>query len=536
MGIEIYDFYIDDGYSGGNFDRPGFNRMIQDIEAGLINCVITKDISRLGREHYGTNRYIFQYFPEKNVRYIALLDNYDSLYPTATEDYIPFITATNAIHLSHTSRKIISVRHRQMEEGKFVSGTPSYGYKRGLEKYSLVVDDFSKNIVKRIFKDFLNGKNPFAIAKELTAEGIDTPTTYSGRKPNHEKSKNIWSETSVKTILTNELYIGTLIQGKYKSLKSNKKKKVLLPKKYWIVAKNAVEPIMDTYSFLKVQKILKKKSKNRNRIYEYMLKGLVYCADCGEAMTVRKVYRKNKYKETVDRAVYCCCTYATSNGKKCSMHYFREEELNEILLEKLRTLLTNNSDNERLNLKYEDILFRNNILEEYENELIECREKITLIDQALVELYKDRNLEILTVDDFNLMKEELENDKIEINEKIEDLKIMLESASGELNDSEFRESLISGFLKMKEPPYHILNELINKIEITEDKQVKIYFNFNITRPIVNEDFDDEDFDDEDYDDEEDSEAGYYEIGRRMYEYYGDELDEECGPDAGLDRL
>ena len=167
----IHDFYIDDGYSGGNFERPAFKRLLKDIDKGVIDTVITKDTSRLGREFIDTSNYIFKYFPEHNVRYIAILENFDTFKPNGMEDIIPFQTVINDMYLKDTSRKIKSVRHQKMKDGLFVGSSVSYGYKRSDEdNRKFVIEEEEANVVRRIYQMRIDGKNLTQIANILNNE------------------------------------------------------------------------------------------------------------------------------------------------------------------------------------------------------------------------------------------------------------------------------------------------------------------------------------------------------------------------------
>ena len=181
--LELVEEYVDDGYSGGNFERPGFKRLINDIECGYINCVITKDTSRLGREFIETGNYMFKYFPEHNVRYIAILENYDTANPNGVEDIIPFKTVINDMYLKDVSRKIKSVRHDMMTKGLFVGSSVPYGYKRSEEdSRKFVIDEYAAQVVKRIFDMAEKGNSPLMIARALTEDGIQPPNIYKGKK------------------------------------------------------------------------------------------------------------------------------------------------------------------------------------------------------------------------------------------------------------------------------------------------------------------------------------------------------------------
>ncbi len=476
--IEIYDYYIDDGFSGGNFERPGFKRLINDIENGIIDCVITKDMSRLGREFIETGNYVFKYFPEHNVRYIALLDNYDSLNPNGTEDIIPFKAVLNDMYIKDISKKIKSIRHEKMKNGEFVSGTVPYGYKRSPENNKkLIIDDYAAPIVKRIFQMKDSGISEGMIARTLTNEGILPPDVYRGKKLKKTTvTTNLWKPCTIKHILKNENYIGTLIQGKYEKVSLKSKKKRLLPKSKWEIKKNALPVIIDKDLFERINQP-QRKSDTRCRTYDYLLKGLVTCADCGATMLVRRT-KKGSDPEHIT-PIYVCRTYASYRNGVCSMHYYREEDLNKLVLDNIRNILLNHSDNKKLEKKYETTLGNSNVLEEYETSLKTLKNKIITIDKAISELYKDRADGVLLNEDFLGIKSELEKEKRECENKINDLEISINESKNILTDNKTKTKYINNFLNTKNPTKEMIKTLVNRIEINEDKQVKIFFNFNV---------------------------------------------------------
>ena len=481
--IEIYDYYIDDGYSGGNYDRPGFKRLINDIECGLINCVITKDTSRLGRDFLETGNYIYKYFPEKNVRYIAILDNFDTENPSGADDIIPFKTVVNDMYLKDTSRKIKSIRHGLMDQGLFVGSSVPYGYKRSEEdNRKFVIDDYAANIVQRIFKMALDDESDGMIARTLSDEGILPPDVYKGKKLKKTTfTTNLWKASSVKTILTNEVYIGTMIQGKYErvSLKSKKKRK--LPRSKWKIKKNNHEPIIEKKVFESVNKkpISEIENNTRNGKYDYLLKGFVVCADCEKTMLARRVKVKSKNASDEVRTIYCCRTYATYRNNICSMHYYREEELNNKVLKEIRGIFLEYSKNETLSKKYESTLSNSNVLEKYQTELNSSQKKLSDIDKAISELYKDKVTGIITSDEFVIIKENFEIERETLIKKIEDLKIMLNNSKTNITDEKTKMKMINNFLKVKNPNKQMMKELIKKITIDKNKKVKIYLTFSV---------------------------------------------------------
>lgn len=487
--IELYDFYIDDGYSGGNFDRPGFKRLINDIECGAINCVITKDTSRLGRDFIETGNYIYKYFPEHGVRYIAILDNFDTENPNATDDIIPFKTVVNDMYLKDTSRKIKSVRHGLMNKGLFVGSSVPYGYKRSEEdNRKLVVDEYASNIVKKIFKMKSDGMTENMIARQLIDESILPPNIYKERKMDKTVTSNLWKATSVKTILRNEVYIGTLIQGKYERVSLKSKKKRLLPRNRWIIKENNHEPIIDKDLFDKVNNKVTKRSKigTRVRKYDYLLKGLVVCADCGKPMLVRRCKSQSKKRKDEIYTIYCCRTYATYRNNVCSMHYYREDELNKLVFDEIRKHLVKYSDDRTLGEKYKSILTTSNLLEDSKNAFDTAQRKLVDIDKAISELYKDKTIGLITSDEFVSIRNDFAKEKQLLENKITALKLMLSNLRDNLLTEKTINKMIKDFLKVRNPTKQMLELLINKITIDENKNVRIYFNFNINGEMLHE--------------------------------------------------
>lgn len=479
--MDIYDYYVDDGYTGSNFDRPNFKRLIKDIELGVINTVITKDTSRLGRDFIETGHYMFKFFPENNIRYIAILENFDTAKPNGVEDIIPFQTVINDIYLKDTSRKIKSIRQNKMKQGLFVGSTVSYGYKRDENnKYKFVIDEYSAEVVRRIFNMRLSGMTASMIARTLTDEGIEPPSVYNGKNIKKTYTTNLWKISSVNHILNNQVYIGNIVQRQFDKVNYKSKKKIKLPEDQWIIAENMHEPIISKEIFNQVQKIKKLKSGIGKKKYDYLLKGLVYCAECGAKMTVRKSYKKNKKKPYVDKPYFCCKTNIDYRNGTCSLHYFQEEKLNKIVLKRLKAMLTRYSNKEDLENKYNSKNNDMSNIKQFEKELNTYKNKIEVIEKAISDLYMDRAKGVLSNDDFYKIKDGLDNDRTRYQEKVKDLEIMLINNKAKNKDDSRKQKVIDSFLKLENPDKQLISELIKRIEIDENKNVKIYFNFNIS--------------------------------------------------------
>lgn len=480
--IEIYDYYVDDGYSGSDFDRPGFKRLINDIENRIINCVITKDMSRLGREFIETGNYVFKYFPENDVRYIAILENYDTLIPNGMDDVLPFKAVINDMYIKDISRKIKSIRHDKMKAGLYVGSSVAYGYKRSKEdNRKFVIDEYAAKNVKRIFEMKSLGMSNCMIARKLTNEGILPPDVYKGKKLNKTTiTTNLWKGSSIKQILGNEAYIGNLIQGKYERVSLKSKKKRLLPRSRWIIRKGVIPVIIPQDLFDKVNAPHRKMDIRYSK-YDYLLKGLVVCADCGKPMTVRRV--KSKTDPNKVKIIYVCRTYAKFRNNVCSMHYYREDALNNIVLKEIRAVLKKYSHQEKMDKKYKSSLSNMNLLDNYQKELANIKSKIITIDKAISELYKDKVNDIIDLNEFTNIKTELEKERREALNKEKDIEIMLGESKDMLTDEKTKRKWIDEFLKSKKPEKEVIRVLVNRIEVAEDKSIKLYFNFNFNEVV-----------------------------------------------------
>ena len=238
--------YVDDGISGTSFDRPGFNKMIEDIENKKINMVITKDLSRLGRNYVQSGYYTETYFPEHNVRYISILDNIDTAIDSSNNDIAPFKSILNEMYAKDISKKINSVLQSKRKQGEYLGSAP-FGYKKDPEnKYHLIVDEEASKIVKLIFEKYLEGYGTTQIADYLSSRKFPIPSDYSNKKRGNKSiTYGLWAGSTVRFILTNEIYTGTVIQGKRKKLNFKSKKFVKIPKDDWVRVENTHEAIIE---------------------------------------------------------------------------------------------------------------------------------------------------------------------------------------------------------------------------------------------------------------------------------------------------
>ena len=420
--LEECKYFVDDGYSGGNFERPQFKELIEEIEKGNISMVITKDTSRLGRDFIETSYYMFKYFPEHNIRYIAILESFDTARPNGVEDMIPFQTIINDWYLKDISKKIKSVRQNKMRQGLYMGSTVPYGYKRCKDNNcKFEIDEYSSQIVKRIFKMRLDGITPTMIARNLSDEKIEPPSIYYGKNINKTYTTYLWGISTINQILQNQIYIGTLVQRKFDKINYKSKKRIKLAEDEWIIVENFVEPIINKEDFEAVQKMKAKNIGGCQKKYDYLLKGLVACGDCGKIMTVRRRICKRKNKEECYDTYYCCSNNVRYRNGVCSLHYFQEQKLNELVLEQLRIVLNKYANREKMQELGIERINHESKTKELQKEIDYYESKIKTIIFALKNIYFDKTNRVISDKEFTILKAELENDKNKYLEKIKEI-------------------------------------------------------------------------------------------------------------------
>ena len=343
--------YIDDGYSGTNFDRPAFKKLILDIENKKIDTIITKDSSRLGRNITWVSYYLEEYFPSKNIRFIAIDDNYDSKDNNVDTDLLTFKNVFNDYYCKDISKKIRSSLKIKKIEGKFTGWKAPYGYIRNKEDYhKLEIDKKVYKNIKLIFNLACNNYNPSQIANYLNTKNIDSPLKYINKK----NSK--WTSKTIKDILINPTYIGNLTQGKRKKINHKLKKSINIPYEEWIIIENTHKAIIDKDIFYKVQDKIKNNSK---RINKDNIKELIYCKECNTKIGINK--RKNK--------LYLVCnTYKKfSKEKRCTPHTFNYLKIKNMIISEINKDINIKDDNLYSSLINKIYISENGLIEIYLN-------------------------------------------------------------------------------------------------------------------------------------------------------------------------
>lgn len=321
LGIKINKEYVDDGYSGTNFNRPKFKEMISDVKLKKIDTIIVKDLSRFARESVEATEYIEKFFPEHNIRFIAVLDNIDTYLDSLANVLIEFKLYNNQKFAKDVSERLKKSKRANMEKGLYMGTYPPYGYikdKNNIGK--LLIDKESSKIVKKIYKLFLDGKSSNYIANYLTLKKVKTPAEYYNIVPNKNTNMyNIWKRTQILRILKNEVYIGSTVRNVTKKVSYKNKKKIKLGKDEWIITKNTHEPIIDKSDFERVQKILKSKKKNNSTLkHNFLFRPYMFCAKCGRKV-VFSVRNEKLVSLRCPKSSDGCC-------EKYYYNYFKLEE------------------------------------------------------------------------------------------------------------------------------------------------------------------------------------------------------------------
>ena len=478
--VEVVDEYVDDGYSGTNFNRPGFKRLIDDVRSGKINCVIVKDLSRFGRNYSEVGNYLEVFFPMLNVRFISIIDNCDSyLKPESLSNIIvPVKNIMNESYCRDISLKVRSAFDARKRQGLFVGTYATYGYIKDPQNCNkLLVDLEASEIVKRIFSDFASGKTMGKIAFALNEEGVLCPATYKSSKGinkyvNSYGDKIGWKDSSIRRILTNPIYIGTLVQKHREKInyKVHKFKQVAQEDK--IVVENVTEPIIEKALFDKVQDLLKRDTRvSFGKQQLDLLSGFLHCATCRHGMSKKKSRKGHSKTEYIE--YYNCSNFKRCGKAICSPHSIRKADLENTVFEYIKTYI-------QVAVNFENIidLITKFKLENYKSDNLEQILKIKLNDKQkkiryIDGLYPDYKNEIITQAEYKRYKEQAQNELVKLEEEINSLEEQITSFK---NGTQVDNPFVSHFVKFRDIESldrSIVTELIDNIWIHENNLIEI---------------------------------------------------------------
>lgn len=477
--FNLVNEYVDDGFSGTDFDRPGFQKLMEDIKNKKINCVVVKDLSRLGRDHVMTGYYIETFFPENNIRFISILESYDSFKNQASNDSSTFIIACNDYYSKQNSIKIRNVLNEKRQKGKFIGSLPSYGYMRDPEdKGHLIPNPETAPIVKKIFKWRVDGIGPSEIATRLNDEGVPTPSAYKGTAYSSRLiDATKWNISTVRKILDNRIYTGDMVQHTQAKVNYKSKKKVALDKRLWLVVEDTHEALVDKETFeycINIRKsntrVCKAKLDREVRMFE----GVLFCKECGNRLSVQ-------YHKKADVWSVNCNRYSRDPiRQRCGAHYFPYDQLEKQLIEKINNDINvyikkldikklNNEITKKLTKSTNEI---DKIINQYEVEKNKITKKMSI-------LYEDRCNDIISADMYKELSKECDEKLKKINESIQKKQIEKYQIKNAPNIVPDYTKKIKELLDLKKSNKELYDLLIEKIEIDNNRNIEINYKFNV---------------------------------------------------------
>ena len=490
MGLTDTKYYVDDGYTGTNFNRPGFQQLIDDIEIGLVSAVMVKDLSRLGRDYVSVGNYTDSYFPEHNVRFIAVNDAIDS--DEGESEIAPFKNILNEMYARDISKKIRSSHRLRGSMGEPLS-QPPYGYMKSPEnKKKWIIDPEAATVVKSIFKMCLDGKGNETIARKLQENKVLIPMAYwrskglnrGGKKTQTNPYK--WCKTTVQKILSQQEYCGDIINFKTYSKSFKNKTRYENSKENWTVFKDVNEPIIDRETFETVQKFIsktKRRAPKKENGERSIFNGLIYCGDCHSKM---RYHTSTSNKEI--HYFTCSDNKVDYRGKCPGRHYVRADALEEVVKLELRRLVEMLEIDESY---FAQLLLRKNDEERekdkkfLESELQKAIARSNTVSQLYEKLYEDNVIGKVSAEWFVELSHKYEKERMDLKAKIADTRHQIEELKN--TNSEYGKfiSAIRRFMQMDNLTSPLLRELIDHIDIFETEgtgksrtqRIVIYYRF-----------------------------------------------------------
>lgn len=477
--IKLVDEAYDDGYTGTNFDRPGFRSVLEAIHAGRINCVIVKDLSRLGREYIEMGKYLEMIFPSLGVRFIAINDDVDSENSNSGDDIIiPVKNIMNESYCRDLSRKLRKQFRIQRGNGEYLGAFVSYGYCKSTDdKHKIIIDGYAADVVRGIFSLKVKGYSQQAIADFLNNEQILPPAEYKksrglNYKSGFEVSRNAkWSPVAVTRILTNPIYIGTLVQGKRGTPNYKIKKMRMRKPEDWVVVENNHEPIVDMLVFNTVQRLLERDTRTSPQKKVVLpLAGVLFCPDCKRAMCRRSVTRgSHKFY------YYVCSSNKRGNG--CSSHSFEQSKLETTVLHAITSQINVIVEMEQLMREVGQNNIWNVKVKRLDLMIAEKEKDLDGYRDFRMKLYEALNEDLIDRDEYSKMRQKYTQMIADAEAAISRLKAQrAEALSCTGTDSSWIEQFVK-FKGINELTREVVVTLIDRIYVFEDKRIKIDFNY-----------------------------------------------------------
>lgn len=484
--------YRDDGYSGGNFQRPGFLEMLEDARHGLINLILVKDLSRLGRDFVEVGRYTDVVFPSLGCRFVSVLDCLDT--EGDNMDMLHFRSLMNDYHLKDLSNKVKSVLHAKMRNGQYIAAYAPYGYRKGEEdRHRLVIDEEAAAVVRRMFELRRGGMAYGKIAAVLNSEGILSPRWYWAKRYGSGSCKyaNLWMYATVKNILTNEVYTGNLIQNQTGSRSYKDDTMIYKPESEWIRHEALHEAIISPEVWAAVQEVNREKaliSANNALPKPFLFTGKLICADCKAPLQGNRETQRRKNGTSKRYVSYFCSRYTASGYGACSRHSIYEMTLTELVLSEIR------AHAEALELDEAAMLDRLQAqrsaasaerMEGIRQEITKLRRRIFELEQSTSKLYEDKVCGVITPAAFSVLMQKSEQERLQKTERLDALLSETQQQEQEAAAMQRWSALIRKHLHIRELDRDTVDELIDRIEVGESavvdgkrvRDIRIFYRF-----------------------------------------------------------
>lgn len=479
-------FYVDDGYSGTNFNRPDFMRMMEDVKSGKIGTIITKDLSRFGRDYLMTGQYIEMILPDYDVRYIAINDNVDTL--RSENEMMVFKNVFNDWYARDCSKKIKAVFKTKGQSGKPL-GKPPYGYKKSeADKNVWEIDEEAAQVVRRVFGMCIDGYGPAQIAKALRNDNILIPTAYEQSKGNGGtrsfRNPTYWGEQTINKMLDRIEYAGHTVNFKTHKKSYKNKKRIENSKEDWIIFENTHPAIISQHDFDLVQELRKNKRRIQKCEEVNPFSGMVYCADCG-----KKMYLCRSKSLNADQEHLKCGTYAKRKDE-CTAHFIRTVVLEKIVLDAINKVTTAVRENEA---EFVEAAMQNSReqqsaeLKASKKSLAQSEKRIAELDKLFTRLYEDNVSGKISDERFKTMSESYEKEQRELKQIVSELSVFVETKEQKATDTSQFIEIVRKYSEVRKLTPEIMHEFIEKIVVhAPDKssdhrtqRIDIFFRFNV---------------------------------------------------------
>ena len=467
------EFFVDDGYTGTNFDRPDFKRLIEAVEDGKIGTVIVKDLSRFGREYLQTGFYTEMFLPDNDVRFIAINDSVDS--DDGDNDFAPFKNIINEWYAKDCSKKIRAVMKMKAQRGDCLTGIAPYGYMKDPNDKTKLIPSDRADYVKMMYRMAIEGCSCGEIATKMRSMNLPIPKADNYIRnglencASYPKYPYYWLKATVKSILLNPVYTGRTVALRYTNKSYKNKKRIERPEDEWVITENTHEALVSREDYDTVYKRLSVKTRDKVTNPDNIFRGLVMCPDCGKVHGFSK-----RYDNRNSKGVYRCQTAIRYGKDYCSSHYITFEQLYDVVLSDIQhhaTLFEENSD------KYIDILSKASETDKIKErtslikEQDKAKKRIGELDTLLQKIYEDMVFGVISKDRYLSMSENMENELSALKARTSEISQILQKNSEDKNNAERFSELISRYVGIEELDYELVHMLIEKIYIHERENI-----------------------------------------------------------------